>query len=77
MIDSALRIPNLFSNFMNKFYVSAPNLLVLISYKPSFIFQRPFLRSRYDVINLVEFEEDIYDKDLRQKYRRLQPRRRR
>ena len=35
VIDSALRIPNLFSNFMNKFYVSAPNLLV-ISYKLSF-----------------------------------------
>ena len=46
-------------------------------YKLLHVIQRPFLRSRYDLINLVEYEEDVYDQDLRQKYRRLRPRRRR
>ena len=28
------------------------------------------MRSRYDVVDFVEYEEDVYDRDLRQKYRR-------
>ena len=37
VIDSALRIPNIFSNFMTKFYVSALNLLVnAYTFFPSF-----------------------------------------
>ena len=76
VLDSALRIPDLFSNFFTKFYVSV-YLIFLNAFKLLHVFQRPFLRSRYDLINLVEFEEDIYDQDLRQKFRRIRPRRRR
>ena len=67
VVDTATNIPNWVSFILRRFYV---NMVASCNSNPDiFIFQRPFLRSRYDVVQEEYGEEDIYDRDLRNKFR--------